>query len=45
MYKSFGIVKKIEFVRSTNLWKFNGESMNVPNQENSMENCVQNMYK
>ena len=27
------------------LEKFNGKSMNVPNHENLMENCVHQMYR
>ena len=40
MYNLFGFVKKFEFVECTNLGKINGKSKNVPNQENSMENCA-----
>ena len=31
MYRSFGFVKKFEFVECTNLGEIDGKSMNVPN--------------
>ena len=45
MYRSFGFVKKFEFVKCTNWRKLDGKLMNVPNRENSMENCVHLMYR
>ena len=44
-YRSFGLVKKFEFVEGTNSLKFDGKSKNVPNHENSRENYVHYMYK
>jgi len=41
MYSSFGFLKKFRFVECKNLGKINGKSKNVPNHENSMENCAQ----
>ena len=45
VHRSFGFVKKFEFIVCTKLLKFYGKSMNVPNRENSRENCVHQMYK
>ena len=35
--------KNFEFVECTNSSKFDGKSMNVPNRETSLENCVYKM--
>ena len=43
--EKFEFVKKFELVECRNSEKIDGKSMNVPNRENSMENCVHQMYK